>query len=345
MISVFHENKRLWFRASAPFLLVLLLGIVSSVSILLIKDRNQWVHHTDAVIKQAFTISKLVIDMETAERGFLLVGKERFLEPYHRANEKIDNELLYLEGLVGDNPDQTARVQQIKQLIKQWKGKAAEPEINKRRDVNMGQIDIDNLQALLSKETGKKILDQIRGLLTDLDKNFREQKQTEGRRLALQVAKDMVDMETGERGFLITGSENFLEPYNSGHEALGDDINALLNYSQNKSPEALPYIQRLKLLSSQWLQKAATPEIKARREINQHQATVKGMIDMVESEIGKSIMDKLRVELASFTDEERRLRRARVQTANAVADGSLLYTLISAIVALLLGYRLLKRKG
>ncbi|MDM8565243.1 CHASE3 domain-containing protein [Candidatus Halobeggiatoa sp. HSG11] len=30
------------------------------------------------------TTKKLVVDMETGERGFLITGKDNFLEPYHR---------------------------------------------------------------------------------------------------------------------------------------------------------------------------------------------------------------------------------------------------------------------
>jgi methyl-accepting chemotaxis protein len=48
----------------------------------LVNDAN-WVKYTHLVTSNASSIEKkLVIDMETGERGYLISGKEEFLEPY-----------------------------------------------------------------------------------------------------------------------------------------------------------------------------------------------------------------------------------------------------------------------
>jgi CHASE3 domain sensor protein len=47
----------------------------------LVNDAN-WVKHTHLVTSNASSIEKLVIDMESGERGYLISGKEEFLEPY-----------------------------------------------------------------------------------------------------------------------------------------------------------------------------------------------------------------------------------------------------------------------
>lgn len=45
---------------------------------------------------------------------------------------------------------------------------------------------------------------------------------------ANQLAKDMVDMETGQRGFILTGNDDFLEPYNAGRRVFDENLNATI---------------------------------------------------------------------------------------------------------------------
>jgi len=40
---------------------------------------ENWVLHTQEVISKALFLEKLMIDMETGERGFLITGKESYL--------------------------------------------------------------------------------------------------------------------------------------------------------------------------------------------------------------------------------------------------------------------------
>src|SRR5262245_50513434 len=41
------------------------------------------------------------------------------------------------------------------------------------------------------------------------------------------ILTDMVDIETGQRGYNVTGKQNFLGPYNSGIKHLPDDVDEL----------------------------------------------------------------------------------------------------------------------
>ena len=53
------------------------------------------------------------------------------------------------------------------------------------------------------------------------------------------IEKTLVDMETGQRGFLITGTENFLEPYYAGLETYQRTIQDL---KINKGLDVVPSI-------------------------------------------------------------------------------------------------------
>nr|WP_095093939.1 response regulator [Pseudomonas sp. Irchel 3A5] len=92
----------------------------------------QWVEHTDRVINNTNRALKLSIDMETGMRGYLLVGDERYLDPYELAKPALVAELKGLEALVSDNPPQVDRLKRIQALQEDW-GQYAEEMINQRR--------------------------------------------------------------------------------------------------------------------------------------------------------------------------------------------------------------------
>ena len=62
-----------------------------------------WVEHTDEVIAQANLAQKLLIDMETGVRGYLITNDHAFLEPYEQAEPKVSPLLASLRQLTSDS--------------------------------------------------------------------------------------------------------------------------------------------------------------------------------------------------------------------------------------------------
>ena len=64
------------------------------MSIRSINQTEKWVEHTHKVLEQAKDITSAAVDIETGMRGYLLAGKEGFLDPYKRGEkhtyERID---------------------------------------------------------------------------------------------------------------------------------------------------------------------------------------------------------------------------------------------------------------
>ena len=112
------------------------------------------VDHSDQVIGQSLRFLRLTVDMETGERGYLITGNDRFLQPYQEASKVIDSEYLTLHGLVADNPPQQTRLEKLRVSLNQWRG-YAERMIALRR---AGGAYTD-LQANLA---GKGEMDEIR---------------------------------------------------------------------------------------------------------------------------------------------------------------------------------------
>jgi len=73
----------------------------------------QWVDHTDRVLDQSGHLLKLLVDMESAKRGYVVTGDETFLQPYLQGTKKFDPEYQDLYRMVADTPQQQQRLSDI----------------------------------------------------------------------------------------------------------------------------------------------------------------------------------------------------------------------------------------
>jgi signal transduction histidine kinase/DNA-binding response OmpR family regulator/CHASE3 domain sensor protein len=80
----------------------------------------RWVEHTEAVIGKSNEVSRLMVDMQTGMRGFLITGEEPFLDIYHQARPKVIPEISALRAMVGDNTIQLDRLERIESMHNEW---------------------------------------------------------------------------------------------------------------------------------------------------------------------------------------------------------------------------------
>ncbi len=83
------------------------------------KTDDAWVQHSLAVRAQLIRVLSLVQSAETGQRGFLLTGRDDYLEPYTRAGHELPQNLDRLADLVTDNPRQVAATADLRQLVRQ----------------------------------------------------------------------------------------------------------------------------------------------------------------------------------------------------------------------------------
>jgi signal transduction histidine kinase len=69
--------------------------------------------HSDDVLVLANRLERLVVDLETGERGFLITAREDFLQPWTAAQADFPERAQTLERLVADNPEQQTRAREI----------------------------------------------------------------------------------------------------------------------------------------------------------------------------------------------------------------------------------------
>ena len=99
----------------ASGLLALLVGgafVVLLVALGNERDELELSRHSERVLVAARALERLVIDLETGERGFLLTGSEQFLEPWTAAQAALPSAISDLDGLARV-PRQHARARAI----------------------------------------------------------------------------------------------------------------------------------------------------------------------------------------------------------------------------------------
>ena len=148
-------------------------------------------------------------------------------------------------------------------------------------------------------------------------------------RSASELQRRSIDMETGMRGFLISGQDRFLEPYDAALARVKTDT-AALRQLVGDNPQQIERVDRIGSLQGAWNEFAAEM-IAARRSGGDFEAAVKlGR--------GKRLTDDIRNEFDNFINTEQSLRFQRnaevKRTSWMVVGLFLLFTLtLSGLVA------------
>jgi len=101
-----------------PLVLVVILSVITFFSIKTLQKAGDSVDHTHVVIEEAMKIEGAAVDMETGMRGFLLAGREEFLDPYNQGKEQFFVKLGRLKDTVNDNPKQVKLLEEIEDNIR-----------------------------------------------------------------------------------------------------------------------------------------------------------------------------------------------------------------------------------
>lgn len=122
---------------SRNILFPLIFGFVNAAVfvalILFLLNAFRWVEHSEAVVGKSNELSRLIVDMQTGVRGFLIAGEERFLDINRQARARILPEMQALREMVNDNPLQVDRLAHIEAMHSEWL-KYAEAVVASRRN-------------------------------------------------------------------------------------------------------------------------------------------------------------------------------------------------------------------
>lgn len=166
---------------------------------------------------------------------------------------------------------------------------------------------------------------EIAGLLTDL-------------------ASHLVDAETGQRGFLLTGNDAYLEPYRGAIKSVDQLLEDLKKATDNPNQQKhIPELEQL--LEKKLAELQRTIDLRKEKGL----AAANGVVLGGE---GKRWMDQIRVILVDMQNEENRIRALRTaemtdalkRTSRIVLAGNLLSVVLLCVVFLLILHALAERR-
>ncbi|ALW87918.1 sensor histidine kinase [Deinococcus actinosclerus] len=153
--------------------------------------------------------------------------------------------------------------------------------------------------------------------------------------LITDLAQQVSTMENGQRGFVITGQDDFLQPYGDGKLAFQADVFALHDLSV--TPLQRSNLGRVQAIVARWDEESAQPEIRVRRDSLERAAA------RVSNGVGRTLLNDARAVLDIMaTNETVRLNTAADQSRTLlsrvrwVSAGGLL---LSITLLILTAYR------
>ncbi len=143
--------------------ILVVIGVVSYRSTTELIDSAQLKVHTYQVLQSLEGGLSTLENAETGERGYIITGKERFLEPYDAAVGTIDREFRHIRVLTADNPSQQRRLDTLDVLIKErMENLKMKVELRKKKGFQAA------LREVLS-EKGKQMMDDIRKVVAQME--------------------------------------------------------------------------------------------------------------------------------------------------------------------------------
>jgi signal transduction histidine kinase len=142
----------------ASGLLAVIIGAIFAIVLVVSDDVRRsagLATHSRQELTRADRLEKLVIDLETGQRGFVLTRHERFLEPWRAARTALPRDFRDLVGFA-DSPEQARRLRRLNRAVEGYITDYSVPLVN---DVRRGDPSATTLAAA---EEGKRRVDAIR---------------------------------------------------------------------------------------------------------------------------------------------------------------------------------------
>ncbi|HEY0914120.1 MAG TPA: CHASE3 domain-containing protein, partial [Solimonas sp.] len=160
-------------RLGLAFAVILLLfagsALLFRAALTEVEEARQATDHSEVVLQAIDSLLVLVLDQETALRGYLLSSRDEFLKPYQVGGERFDPSWRELRNLTADNPRQQVLLEQWREDMQHWRRDFAEVVLDyKRRDDEASEL------ALVRTGKGKRVIDGIRVLVDQMREHERK---------------------------------------------------------------------------------------------------------------------------------------------------------------------------
>ncbi len=316
---------------------------------------------TTELLAIANEVFSYALEMQNGLRGFLLSGTETSFEPYRRGRQQFFMIVKVLKQKAQSDPNQLERIEAAETLIREWDASVARPVIAILTDATgdlgtrsqMGELvgkDLEDLYfgqfrdamaafistAQVDIKKRREASDQIRrqsmeDIYTLNEANALLDETHVAIRNILTLQNLAVDTETGMRGYLLSGVDAFLAPYERGREGVITRLGQL-KLSAGSGPERAALLNEIEKTFTAWLENVTVPYIALRKEIG-HAKTMDDMADFVQEGGSKAYFDRFREEMAAFAETLEGGMASRRANSAAIARGVKSSVLAGAAIA------------
>jgi signal transduction histidine kinase len=149
------------FAAIVIVLIVLLFSGLANVRH--VYRASEAVAHTHAVKTALERLLSVVVDAETGQRGFVITGEEKYLEPYERARVGLAGSLAEVRSLTADNDEQGVDFERLVDLS-QRKLSELDRTIAVRR-----QAGFTAARDVIADDVGRRLMDDMRTIVVRME--------------------------------------------------------------------------------------------------------------------------------------------------------------------------------
>jgi methyl-accepting chemotaxis protein len=161
--------------------------------------------------------------------------------------------------------------------------------------------------------------------------------------LSDKLLESLLNVETGYRGFLVTGIDQFLEPTTTGQRAFQETLQTLRQGTAD-NPEQMRRWEDLERRADEWQSAVVTPGVQLRRDVNQGRASFNDVVLFESSGRGKQHVDGMRAVIGEAVGAANTRLQERNATETqaagrlrwAIAVGTLVAVLAGTAIAMLL---------
>ncbi|MFY9352555.1 response regulator [Sphingobium sp.] len=137
------------------------------------------------------------------------------------------------------------------------------------------------------------------------------------------------DAEAGQRGYLLTGADNYLEPYRSATAAVGEKFDTVLNLTRDNAAQQANLVLLRRHIDAKLAELRQTIDLRRAEGFN-------AALAIVATDRGKMEMDAIRAQIATMAQEEGRLRQLRIEEMNAASRNAVMSAIVSALLGAIL---------
>lgn len=315
------------------FMVIIAFVVYFSINSLIVNTKN--VGHTYEVIEHTHTLFKVLIDIETGERGFLLTGNESYLTPYVEGKDEFEKTVLLVQNLVKTNAEQTALIKKIHEVEDEWYEKVSEILIEDRKKMVSNGVEPDQLEALLVLPEYTETIAQLTAKLGELRTNMRTKMDKEGEILAVSLINNIVEQKEKLANFLsFTHHLDPLDVYYAAQNNTGVQLSQVEQYFAQDGVN-FKLVNEIKTLLIFWTEQFINPIIEMKKKLIENDLLMHHIIESIAA--GKHYTDQLREMFKQFIAVEDEQLKVRDDEMQKIAGFTINTTVYGTGIALIIG--------